>query len=222
MRYSARLSLIMTLLIMMLALGATAASAQAGGYIVSRGDVLSRIAQQHGVTVNCLAQVNRINNPNLIYVGQVLNIAACQSQGGGQAQVPMVNPVNPAAPSNLTPSSYVVQPGDTLGRIAQRYGVNVSCLVRVNQLPNQNVIKRGQVLQIDPCIQQGGGIAPLPVSQTYVVQRGDKMIDIAARFGVDLMCLARANQIASPGYIFTGETLRIDYSCALSAQAANG
>ena len=139
MRYSARLSLIMTLLIMMLALGATAASAQAGGYIVSRGDVLSRIAQQHGVTVNCLAQVNRINNPNLIYVGQVLNIAACQSQGGGQAQVPMVNPVNPAAPSNLTPSSYVVQPGDTLGRIAHD-----SCTMSqaVHFLSIANVISR--------------------------------------------------------------------------------
>jgi LysM repeat protein len=43
-------------------------------YTVQRGDTLSRIARNYGVTLTALAQVNNIYNVNLIYVGQVLRI----------------------------------------------------------------------------------------------------------------------------------------------------
>ncbi|MBZ0303675.1 MAG: LysM domain-containing protein, partial [Anaerolineae bacterium] len=58
----------------------------------------------------------------------------------------------------------------------------------------------------------GGAIAPLPTSQTYVVQQGDKMVYLAASFGVDLLCLARTNAIGNPDYLRVGETLRINYA----------
>lgn len=49
-----------------------------GGYHVVRfGETLSGIAAYYGTTTACLAQVNGIWNPNLIFVGQVLQIAYC-------------------------------------------------------------------------------------------------------------------------------------------------
>lgn len=43
-------------------------------YTVKSGDTLSSIAQQYGMTVNSLASKNNISNPNIIYVGEKLNI----------------------------------------------------------------------------------------------------------------------------------------------------
>lgn len=43
-------------------------------YRVRRGDCLWRIARRYGTTVNNLVRLNKIRNPNLIYIGQVLRI----------------------------------------------------------------------------------------------------------------------------------------------------
>ena len=45
-------------------------------YTVKRGDTLSKIAVMYGVTVNQIVDLNNIQNPNLIYPGQVLWIPA--------------------------------------------------------------------------------------------------------------------------------------------------
>ena len=43
-------------------------------YVVKRGDNLWNISRRYGVTVNYLARLNNIKNPNLIYPGQILKI----------------------------------------------------------------------------------------------------------------------------------------------------
>lgn len=43
-------------------------------YTVVKGDALSEIAQKYGTTVDTLAQLNGIKDPNLIVVGQVLKL----------------------------------------------------------------------------------------------------------------------------------------------------
>lgn len=43
-------------------------------YVVQAGDTLSQIAYRHGATLDQLIRANRLSNPNLIYVGQVLRI----------------------------------------------------------------------------------------------------------------------------------------------------
>ncbi|MFR1502546.1 MAG: LysM peptidoglycan-binding domain-containing protein [Opitutales bacterium] len=48
-------------------------------YIVKSGDTLGKIAQQYGVTVNQLAQTNKISNPNMIFSGQKLEIGEIKS-----------------------------------------------------------------------------------------------------------------------------------------------
>jgi lysozyme len=53
---------------------AAALPAAGGTYTVAAGDNLSLIAADYGVSVNQLLQVNGIQNPNIIYVGQQLVI----------------------------------------------------------------------------------------------------------------------------------------------------
>ncbi|MHA6167855.1 N-acetylmuramoyl-L-alanine amidase [Bacillus mojavensis] len=52
----------------------SAPKASGGTYTVKKGDTLSAIAKEHGVSVATLQSLNGIKNPNLIKVGQVLNL----------------------------------------------------------------------------------------------------------------------------------------------------
>ena len=69
---------------------------------------------------------------------------------------------------------YVVQRGDTLARIAARYGVSVSALAAANGIRNANLIYTGQRLTIPgksapaPAPQPGTGPAPAPVAGRWI------------------------------------------------------
>lgn len=107
------------------------ANPAAGTYTVKAGDTLSGIATKHGTTWQTLQKLNNIQNPNLIYPGQV--IKTC----GG------------AKPAQHAPVTYTVKPGDTLSGIAARYGTTYQAIAAKNGIANPNLIYPGQTLKID-------------------------------------------------------------------------
>ncbi|NDJ76603.1 MAG: LysM peptidoglycan-binding domain-containing protein [Chloroflexi bacterium] len=109
-------------------------------YTVLRGDTLSAIAARYNSTINTLAQVNNIVNPNLIFPGQVLLVP------GGSTPSPVPPTPSPSPP--IQPTTHVVQVGENLFRISLRYNVTINALVRANGIPNPSLIYPGQVLTI--------------------------------------------------------------------------
>jgi predicted chitinase/LysM repeat protein len=109
------------------------APTQGPQYTVQPGDSLSGIASRFNTSVASLASLNQIQNPNLIYPGQ-------------QLQVPQTQPAAPAP--NTSPSQYTVQSGDSLSSIAARFQTSVSQLVLANGISNANLIYVGQQLNV--------------------------------------------------------------------------
>lgn len=125
-------------------------------YVVKAGDRLARIARAYNTTVACIAQTNRILNPDLIYVGQVLLITAdCQSSGGGVSPIGTTTGERRAcmfdryAGRQAVGGQYTVRPGDVLDFIACDFGVSTQCLAAANNLTNAARLVPGQVLFID-------------------------------------------------------------------------
>jgi LysM repeat protein len=120
-------------------------------------------------------------------------------------------------------SEYVVQPGDTLYRIAAQFGTNVPTLVGMNNIANPNLIYVGQVLRVPgdgatpppappPAPPPGGSPPPAPPPTgegTYVVQPGDTLYRIAARFATNVPTLVAMNNISNANYIYVGQVLRV-------------
>ena len=80
-----------------------------------------------------LARINNIPNPNLIYVGQ-------------RIEVP--NNLETTDINDTSHKLYIVRRGNTLTQIAAEYGVTIESIVRLNEIANPNLIFTGQILRI--------------------------------------------------------------------------
>lgn len=113
---------------------ATPAPVGAGQHTVQAGENLFRIALRYNTTVDAIANANGIANPALVYVGQVLTVP------GAGSQTPSTGATGG--------TTYVVQPGDNLFRIALRYNMGYLYLAQYNGIANPASIRVGQVLRI--------------------------------------------------------------------------
>jgi len=112
-----------------------------GTYIVQQGDTLSAIAARYGVTVEELAEASSIAVSSILRVGQKLTIP------GKSTPSPAPAPALEPEPDPI-PEVYVVQPGDTLASIAERFDTSVVSLARANHLSSPSLVFPGRRLII--------------------------------------------------------------------------
>lgn len=118
---------------------APASAPAAGRHVVKRGEMLSSIARQYGVSMESICTLNKLKKEG-ICVGQRLRIPA---GGSAQAAPP------PAAAPKGCPRRHQVVRGDTLIAIAARYGVSANAIKHANNMTSNNVIL-GKTLTIPP------------------------------------------------------------------------
>jgi LysM repeat protein len=115
-------------------------------HLVRPGETLFAIGRLYGVNPWAIARMNRLPNPNIIFVGQLLVIGA---------RGPFPGPLPGPYPSGYARGGYgpggmahLVRFGETLFSIARMYRVNPWTIARANGLFNPNLIFAGQVLCI--------------------------------------------------------------------------
>lgn len=99
---------------------------------------------------------------------------------------------------------HVVQKGDTVHSIANRYKVSMRALINKNDLSAPYIINLYERLI-------------LPPPNTYTVKRGDSLYTISRAFGVDMSRLSRTNNLRAPYKIYPGDVLRIPDGGEMSA-----
>jgi len=102
---------------------------------------------------------------------------------------------------------HIVQRGETLNRIALRYGTTVQAIATANNIANVNRIYAGQRLTIPAPVATPP--PPLQGTTIYIVGRGDYLAAIAQRFGSTVQAISSANNIFNPNLIYPGQQLRI-------------
>jgi LysM repeat protein len=125
----------------------------------------------------------------------------------------------PVALPVFADTSYTVQPGDTLTKIAARFNVTIEAIVRANNLKDANAIRVGQTL----VIPDGSAPAAPTASggtQTYIVQSGDSLFRIASKFNTTIDALMAANNLTS-STLHPGQKLIIPGAAPAPASVAN-
>lgn len=105
-------------------------------YTVKSGETLSEIADRFNTTTARLIQINRIGDPDLVMSGTRLQVPVTAQRS------------SPAAAVNRNASEHVVQSGENLSLIAERYGTSVSRLVALNQLEDPELVAVGSRLKL--------------------------------------------------------------------------
>ncbi|MBX3000068.1 MAG: LysM peptidoglycan-binding domain-containing protein [Caldilineaceae bacterium] len=115
---------------------------------------------------------------------------------------------------------HIVQPGDTLSQIAQKYGTNVETLRSLNNLTNANFVWAGQRLLLPTdtarTVNPANSRAADLDTTTYTVKPGDTLFSIAAAHRISLAWLAEENRV-NPGQRLTaGRELTVPAGFAAS------
>ena len=121
----------------------TTPSTNAKMYYVHSGDSLYRIAHNHGISLSTLLEWNNLSVDSIIHPGQGLIVSDESSPSSEQAEEATSSSEETASESTAT--TYTVQPGDGLWRIAKNHGLTLDELKSLNQLTS-NIIQPGQVL----------------------------------------------------------------------------
>ena len=148
-------------------------------YTVKKGDSLWKIANKYNTTVEKLKSANNLKT-NTLSVGQKLVIPSIS--------------VSPEVSD-----TYIVQKGDSLWSIANKFNMTVSELKNLNNLTN-NLLSIGQVLKIKDSSNNG--------KTTYTVQKGDSLWVIANKYGITTEELKSYNNLTS-NLLSIGQILKI-------------
>ena len=151
-------------------------------YTVKKGDNLYDIAKKYNTTVSELKTLNNLTSNNLS-IGQILKLPTEKNQ----------------EQSNV----YIVQPGDTLYRIATKNNTTVDILKELNNLTS-NILTIGQTLLI-PTIE----IIGIPSTSTnYSVKQGDTLYSIAKKFDTTVNKIKQLNNLLTD-ILAIGQNLKL-------------
>lgn len=125
-----------------------------------------------------------------------------------------------------------VRPGDTLGGIADRYGVSVATLKTANKLkstmihPGQDLLVTTSPRSIDGRVAMIDDDAPVVRKRSsgsgkHVVRRGDTLWSIARDYRVSMENLASTNGIRRDSTLAVGQVLRIPGTATLASTNAD-
>jgi murein DD-endopeptidase MepM/ murein hydrolase activator NlpD len=120
--------------------------------------------------------------------------------------------VVPAAAQEPTPEApvYVVQPGDTLYAIAQRFDTTVEAIVNANDIVDPGLINVGQKLIIPtPQPELVPSLEPAPDSRLHTVQPGETLPALALHYSTSVWALRAANHVHRLGLVVPGQELAI-------------
>ena len=163
-------------------------------HVVAAGETLYSLAIRYNTTVEALVATNSLGS-SAIVVGQVLTLPST----GGPATYPR---------------TYILEVGDTLRKVAERFGVTWQAIAAYNNIANPNIVQAGATIVIPPVSYVppttppvGQPIPPAPANRVYIVQRGDTLSAIAVRFGVTLDSIRALNPIRPGNVILVGDVL---------------
>jgi LysM repeat protein len=173
---------------------------------VQPGETLSQIADRLGISMTRLMKLNGITNPDHVESGSKLTVPNSVSSSGRAK--------GSSTSSTAKTTKVTVKDGETLSEIADRHGMSVNELVRLNDLSNADHVETGSTLRVKASAVASSGAADGPSSyrkgaSEHVVQPGQNLSSIAEGYGVSMSRLVAINGLQDANHVEVGMRLRL-------------
>jgi LysM repeat protein len=109
----------------------------------------------------------------------------------------------PVVSQTSKPSTHRVKSGDTVTKIAKRFGLSIASIAKLNNLGPKSLIQVGQLIKLVEAAP------PVLAAESYRVKQGDTLSEIAIRHKLTLLELTSINRISSSTLIYPGQMLRV-------------
>lgn len=155
---------------------------------VTEGENLTTIAEKYDVTVGQLQLVNHLRNDDILTIGSELVIP------GGDGYPAII--------------IYTARPGNSIQSIASGFDLALDDALVTNRTINREYVPAvGQPLALE--IDNGGNEPESLTGIPHIVQEGETILELAARYDVPVSHLAYINNLTYPARLFPGQRLRI-------------
>ncbi|MDR1466963.1 MAG: LysM peptidoglycan-binding domain-containing protein [Oscillospiraceae bacterium] len=157
-------------------------------YVVKSGDTLWNLAQRYGTTVDAIRALNNLTS-DALSLGQELKIP--NSPTSNESRI-----IENERPKEKNNQQYVVKNGDTLWKLAQKYGTTVSDIKSASRISSDN-LSIGQRLTIP---NSSSGVIREASSDhqiSYTVKSGDSLWMISKRYNTTVDKIIKANNLTS-------------------------
>lgn len=206
-------------------------------YVVKKGESINSVAKKFHMSVSELKSLNNLKKSYvkpkqrlLVYSGKGKPVVpvAPPSSGSTVAENPPQKSPPPgqedSVEEEIKPVTHVVKSGESLGKIATKYGCTTQQIIDWNNLKSQNILV-GQKLKINPGVRQETASAVTkPASKTgtttkktggtkyiyHTIQPGETLWDIAERYdGATVAQIKKLNNITNAQRIRAGQKIKI-------------
>lgn len=163
-------------------------------------------------TVNTVVDINneKLNSQNMALLKASVNSNLNSAQGGGEIVIvdgsALSSEIGPSGtianieerPNSDKIATYIVRKGDTLGQIAEMFGVSIGTIIWSNDIKQGDMIKDGQVLSI------------LPISGVkHTVTKGETLASIVKKYKGDLKETRQYNDLLENSVLAVGDEVMI-------------
>ena len=192
-------------------------------YTVAAGDTVSAIAGRFGLATASVLALNGLGWRSIIHQGQVLRLA-------NNPKPNVATPGRPAAEkARDSAGRYRIVAGDTIGKIASRFGATEQSILTANGFSRSSMIYAGSTLAIpgkasaaaldETVLTASPAVAvraiPSKTPNSHVIKKGETIAAIASDYRVTVQDILSANGLGWSSIIYAGRELVIPVAEAL-------
>jgi LysM repeat protein len=172
-------------------------------YSIQKGDTIGGIAAKFGISTQTLLSANGLGWSSIIYAGHTLAIPGSSTVAAVSPTVitPIVESPAPTAAPTASPTataarSYVIAAGDTVSKIAAKFGVTAQAILTANALNWSSIIYAGRSITIP-----SSGSAASQTASTTVAQAPSTIVPLTAEMATNAKIILKVGRsLGVPNY----------------------